>query len=58
MGNKQTLDLVQMVKAMSEDEKFVVASSIPTEILLDTLRVRFSEMENKLSSISSLISVE
>lgn len=56
MSNHEMLELSDMVKAMNPEEQFIVANAIPAEIILDSLRVRYTEMNKKLESISKLIS--
>ena len=47
--------LAQLAKGMSLDEQIMLAKVFPTDVLLDTLKVRFSRMENMVLDMSGIV---
>lgn len=55
MGGLEKEELVIMVQGMTEEEKRMIAKTLPDEIILTEICVRFGKMKQMLNSINRAV---
>lgn len=55
MSNLEYEELTQLASSMNKGERDIVLKSFPVEDLLESIRLRYEDMENKYKGIQKII---